>query len=86
MRALLVGVLSAAFFVVCLYGIVAAGVAIGWYDDMRYIWYFTTVGGLACGIASARRYVRDGGYNWRSHLLGHWAVRRHEARQSHKGA
>ena len=86
MRALLVGVLSAMSLVVGLYAIVAAGVAIGWFDDMKYVWHFATVCGLACGIATARRYLRDGGYNWRSQLLGYWAVRRHEARQSPKGA
>lgn len=82
MKALLVGVLSAAYFVACLYLLVAAGVAIGWFESMKYIWYFVTVGGFACGVSAARRYIRDGGFNWRSQLLGYWAVRLHEARQS----
>ena len=85
MKALLVGVLSATFLVACLYGIVAAGVAVGWFDSMKYVWHVATIGGLACGISAIRRYVRDGGYNWRSQLFGSWAVRAHEARQSPEG-
>ena len=80
MKAMLVGFAAAGILAGCIYGFAAVMLAVGWAEDMDYAWLFASACGLTGGIAAARRYERDGGFNRRSQLLGSWGVSRHRAR------